>query len=179
MARSDSPSVSVSRRGSARGDADCTIVWVRGEHDITTKVTLFVTVARAARLDDVPLLVDLSSVTFMDASTLGAIVGSRNRLRSRAQSLEVRAPSPPALRILELCGLGHLVHRDPLRAPGMAAALGTWVDVPPIEPRRGPDSEASRAPARPAASQPVDELADARVQVQEAATTVDVARGGP
>src|SRR5688500_18448452 len=85
MARSESPSTSVTRRGTAEGDPDHTVVWVRGNHDISTKVSLAVTIARAAQLDDGDLLVDLSGVTFMDASTVGAIVGSANRLRSRGQ----------------------------------------------------------------------------------------------
>jgi len=159
MTRSESPSIRVSRRGSARGDADCTVVWVRGDHDIATKAVLAAAVARAAQLDDVPLLVDLSAVTFMDASTVGLLVASRNRLRARGQSLEVRAPSALARRVLELCGLGHLVHGDPTRSAGVADALGTWVDVLPI--------------------QPVGLMSAAPVEVEEAATTVDANRAGP
>ena len=109
MALSTSRPISVSRRGSATGDADRTVVWLRGEHDIATKVSLSVAIARAARLDHTDLLVDLSGVTFMDVSTVGAIVGSANRLRSRSQSLDVREPSPQALWVLELCGLADLV----------------------------------------------------------------------
>src|SRR5688572_17293611 len=99
MARFGSPSIWVSRRGSAAGDAESTVVWVRGEHDIATRVSLAVTIARAARLDDATLVVDLSGVTFMDASTVGALVGAANRLRSRSQLLVVRAPSSAALRV--------------------------------------------------------------------------------
>lgn len=124
MPRSQPPSISVSCRGSAGGDADCTVVWVRGEHDIATKPSLAVSVAQAAQLDEGPLVVDLSAVTFMDASTVGAIVWSRNRLRWRARTLEVRAPSLPALRVLELCGLAHLVHHEPLLPVAVAAARG-------------------------------------------------------
>jgi len=130
----DGPRISVSPRGSTNGQPDCTVVWVRGEHDITTKVPLVDTIARAAQLDDLPILVDLAAVTFMDASTIGAIVESRNRLQARGQRLEMRAPSPPARRLLELCGLTHLVRREPVHAIGPAAALGTWIDVVPAEP---------------------------------------------
>jgi anti-anti-sigma factor len=136
MARSESSSIAVSRRGSVPEgeDSRCTIVWLRGEHDIATKVGLVVAIARAAQRDDsADILVDLRGVTFMDASTIGAIVGSRNRLRSRSQSLEVRAPSALARRLLDLCGLAHLVRPpalDALHPAGEAAALSTWVDVP-------------------------------------------------
>lgn len=145
MARSESPSVFVSQRGSASGDAECTVVWVVGDLDVATRAGLVMSVARAADLEDIPLLVDLSGVTFMDASAVGAIVESHNRLRSRAQSLEVRDPSPRALRVLELCALTHLIHRDPVRSTGVAVALGSWVDVPPIQPAATAGSEPPRA----------------------------------
>lgn len=142
MAPSDSASVTVSRRGSAPDDCDpqYTIVWLHGEHDIATKVSVVVTIARAAQRDDADLIVDLSKVTFMDASTIGALVESRNRLRARSRSLLLRSPSPPARRILDLCGLAHLVHEageEPLQHAGMAAALRTWVDVPAVAPPEG------------------------------------------
>lgn len=139
MAHPESPSVTVARRGSTPDDrdADCTIVWLHGEHDIATRVAVVVTIARAARRDDADLLVDLSGVTFMDASTIGALVGSRNRLRARSQSLLLRSPSPRARRVLDLCGLAHLVQvRTQAAHPtGAAAALGTWVDVPAMHSR--------------------------------------------
>ena len=179
MAPFESSSISVSRRGSARGDADCTVVWVRGDHDLTTKVSLSVAVARAAKRDDAPILIDLSAVTFMDASTVAAIVGSRNRLRSRAQSLEVRAPSLPALRVLEQCGLAHLVRREPLGSGGAAAALSTWVEVPPLQRRRAADNGLAPVPARLGARHQVGALATPHGHVEEAATTAAVDRGGP
>ena len=116
MNHSQCPTIAVSRRGSRRGDADCTVVWVRGDHDIATKTSLAANVARAAHLEAVPLLVDLSAVTFMDASTVGVLVECRNRLRARRQSLELRAPSAPARRLLEACGLVNLIHSEPVPA---------------------------------------------------------------
>lgn len=178
MARPTSPPVSVSRRGSAGGDPERTVLWVRGEHDIATKVTLAVAIARAAQRDDVPLLIDLSAVTFMDASTVGAIVGSRNRLRSRGQSLALRAPSPPALRVLHLCGLTDLIQRERVQPTDPAAALASWVDVPPLEPAGRTDHEDSRIMAG-AGTPPGRVLAAADGESEEAAAPVSVARGGP
>ena len=134
MTRFETPTVSVVRAGSPRRDPCSTVVWVRGEHDIATRTALVVGIARAARRDDRPLLVDLSGVTFMDASTIGAIVGSLNRERQRGQTLELRTPSPRARRVLELCGLTHLVQGEDAAARGPAAALATLVDVPPTDP---------------------------------------------
>lgn len=177
MARPTSAPVSVSRRGSAGGDPARTVLWVRGEHDMATKVTLAVAIARAAQRDDVPLLIDLSAVTFMDASTVGAIVGSRNRLRSRGQSLELRSPSPPALRVLHLCGLTDLIHCE--RVQPTAAALASWVDVPPLEPAGRTDHEDSRILAGAGTRPPGRVLPAADGDSEEAAATVGVARGGP
>jgi anti-anti-sigma factor len=105
-------------------------VWVRGEHDIATKDSLVVAIAYAGQLEHADVFVDLSELTFMDASTIGAIVGSANRLRSHSQSLALRAPSPRALRVLDLCGLAPLVHPAVVPAvhqSGVAAALSTSV----------------------------------------------------
>ncbi len=174
-----SPSVSISRRRSTGGDPDRTVLWVRGDHDIATRVSIAVAIARAAQRDDMSLLVDLSAVTFMDASTVGAIVGSRNRLQSRGQSLDVRAPSPPALRVLELCGIAHLIEQEPLHLTGAAAALATWVDVLPIAPAERIDHDAGRVTARSGTREPARVLAGADVHVEEAPATVDVDYGGP
>lgn len=144
MRPNELPSVWVSRRGTNRlgGDQLRTVVWVRGEHDIATRVHLSVTIAQAARLDDADMVVDLSGVTFMDASTIGTIIGARNRLRRCSRSLSVRAPSPRARRLLDLCGLMELIDEPSAPAPPPAVtALGSWVDVPALE--RGPTADRS------------------------------------
>lgn len=176
MASSSSPSVSLSRRGSTQSSSACTVVWLRGDHDVTTRIAIAVGIARAAQRDELPVLVDLSAVTFMDASTVGVIVGSRNRLLSRGQSLNVRAPSPPALRVLELCGLAHLVQRRVLPSTGSAAALGTWVDVQPLAHRADKDVRPTTVPA---ARQPARVLVAADGGVGEALATVEMDRPEP
>lgn len=181
MTCSESAPIPVSRRGSIPEDRDAgyTIVWVRGEHDIATKVSLAVAIARAAQRDDADLLVDLSEVTFMDASTIGALVGSRNRLRTRSQSLQLRAPSPPARRVLELCGVAHLVQpgaADPAHPTGAAAALSTWVDVvPSTPPRRAVSDEPMPSEER----QPARLMPTANARLARASATIEVDRGGP
>jgi anti-anti-sigma factor len=152
MALFESPCVSVTPCGSARagGDAKCTVVWLQGEHDAATTTFLVATLNRAAALDDADVLVDLGAVTFMDASTIGAIIGARNRLGMQARSLEIRAPSPVAAHLLELCGLMHLVRRVPLAAvhgTGVADALGSWVEVP-SRPSTRPPANVSELQAR-------------------------------
>lgn len=137
----ESSSLSVSRRGDVSIGADLlrTVVWVGGEHDVATRVNLAVTIAQAAVLDDADIVVDLSGVTFMDASTIGALIDARNGLRASSRSLWVRAPSPRARRVLDLCGLAQLIDEHPPPArPRAVTALGSWVDVPASD--HGPDS---------------------------------------
>jgi anti-anti-sigma factor len=111
------------------------IVCLRGEHDLSTVAELSATMARAITLSDADLVVDLSRVEFMSASTIGVVVWARELLRARDRSLAVRTPSRCARRVLELCDLSDLIdprfaERSITRA---AAAPGTWVPVPAIE----------------------------------------------
>ena len=117
-----------------RGPPDI-VVCLRGEHDLATVAELSATMARAITLSDADLVVDLSRVEFMSASTIGVVVWARELLRARDRSLAVRTPSRCARRVLELCDLSDLIdprfaERPMTRA---AAALGTWVPVPAIE----------------------------------------------
>lgn len=110
-------------------NTDGTVVWVRGTHDMATVPSLEEAMARAVTLDDSDVVVDLSGVEFMDASTIGAIVRTRNLLGRGSRGLVVRAPSPFARRVLECCGMADLVDPGELDE-GSAAALATWVAVP-------------------------------------------------
>lgn len=143
------------------GEAAPTVVWLRGEHDVATRVNLSLSIAQAAGLDDGNVVVDLSGVTFMDASTVGAIVGARNRLRSRSRSLSLRAPSRSAFRLLDVCGLASLIDHRPapsLQPAPAASALGTWVDVPPTD--REPGADAARQAVRATAPRQLVRPAD-------------------
>jgi anti-anti-sigma factor len=136
VATTDSSFVTVSGRslGSfAERDADCTVVWLRGEHDVSTMDTLSETMARAIALDDADVVVDLSEVRFMSAATVGVIIRAREFLRSESRSLALRSPSGCAGRVVELCGLGDLFDprtADAMRLTRAASALSTWVAVP-------------------------------------------------
>lgn len=124
-------SVSVSPRGEgfARSDPRRTVVWVRGEHDMATAQLDAETMTRAVMLDDADVVVDLSGVEFMDASTVGTIVRTRNLLGSRSRSLTLRSPSTCAQRVLHACHLAALVEPDGFDERS-AVALATWVAVP-------------------------------------------------
>jgi anti-sigma B factor antagonist len=138
-------------------------VWVRGEQDASTCVQLSATLAEASGLDDADVVVDLSGVTFMDASTIGALVVARNRLRVLSRCLCVRDPSPRTRRLLDLCGLARLIDEHPTPTqPPRATALGSWVDVP----ARDRDSGSTQAPVAQQApsEEPVCVMARRRVE---------------
>jgi anti-sigma B factor antagonist len=88
---------------------DGTVVWLRGEYDISTLTSLSQTIARAVALDEDHLVIDLSGVQFLDAATIGVIIQARNDLQLQCRSLTLRAPSRFARRVLELCGLTELL----------------------------------------------------------------------
>jgi anti-anti-sigma factor len=109
--------------------SDCTVVCVGGEHDLATVPLLWASLALAMTFDEGDLVVDLSGVRFMDASTVGVIMRARGLLRPRA--LRLRAPSRLAKSVLTICKLDDLV--DPSASDGArtaGTALGTWVTVP-------------------------------------------------
>jgi anti-anti-sigma factor len=185
-------SVTVSRlhvTAFAGRNSDRTVVWLRGEHDVSTVAALSETMARAIALDDADVVVDLSEVQFMGAATVRVIIRAREFLRLRSRSLVLRSPSECARRILDVCGHSDLL--DPRIAEGTpltgpAGALGTWVVVPATEriDRRAdaPAPEPSCAPnpvpvSRVSAATGVSS-ADAHHRADERATN-GVGRGGP
>jgi anti-sigma B factor antagonist len=124
------------RNADWRSEGDYTVVWVDGEHDMGTVAALSAAMADAIARD-ADVVVDLSGVEFMDASTLSVIVGARRFLGVRSRCLMVRAPSRYAQRILELCGLAGLVDASSAHiAPfaGSAGASRTWVAVGATDP---------------------------------------------
>jgi anti-anti-sigma factor len=122
------------------------VVWLWGEHDASTDRALCLTLARAIAVDSAGLVLDLSEVEFIGSSTLGIIVRAREFLRQRTASLTLRAPSAPARRSIDACGLTDLLSPDPQMAAALTGtALSSWVAVPAVE--RGDGQPAPSAPA--------------------------------
>jgi anti-anti-sigma factor len=135
----------------AERDADRLVVRVRGEQDMTTAAALSESLAGQIALDDRDLVIDLSEVRFMDASTIGVIVQTCGQLRRRSRSLTLRSPSMFARRLLDICGLADLVDPAPVGVttfPGAGGALGTWVAVPVVDPVDQRGGEAVPGPGR-------------------------------
>ncbi len=131
MAFTGPRSMSADPHGSSvvRREGDRIVVWLRGEHDIATTAESSEALAWAIAMGDADLVVDLSEVQFMDASTIGVIVKARNFLLTRSRSLSLRAPTRCARRVLDVCGLAELIDSGSSRSE-TAAALGSWVAVP-------------------------------------------------
>ena len=186
MAPIEFSSVTVSRplvTGFAGRSPDRTVVWLRGEHDVSTVAVLSEAMARAIALDDADVVVDLSEVQFMGAATVTVIIRAREFLRLRSRSLVLRSPSECARRILELCGHADLLDPLPIDTTpltGTAGALRTWVAVPATD---RIDQRADASAAKPVAVGRVTAAsmvssADADDRADERATT-GVGGGGP
>ena len=135
----------------ADSESEGAVVWLRGEYDVLTKVTLCGTLALAMSLDQTELVVDLSEVRFMDVAILGVIVRARRYLRLRSRRLRLRSPSASVRRIFDSYGLAGLLDPDTGNAThraGGADALGTWVRVPTTEQTDG-HSDRSELASRP------------------------------
>ena len=107
------------------------VVWLWGEHDVSTDTALCLTLARAIAVGRAGVIVDLSGVEFMGASTLGVIARARELLRPGSASLTVRSPSAFLRRVMSVCGLNDLLGPSPEMAADVTGeALGSWVAVP-------------------------------------------------
>lgn len=113
--------------------ADATVVLLAGEHDIATDGMLSRVLEDAISLNDAPIVLDLSGVQLMGASTLGVIVAARQRLRRRSRSLTVRSPSPFVRRVIGICDLDCLLGAGAgCEQPGElpTEAMHSWVPAP-------------------------------------------------
>ena len=82
------------------------IVVLAGEHDFDGAGKDRELIAAAGVCD---IAVDMSGVTFMDASTIGVLVAARNRLQANGYTLTIRDASPFVLRLLSFCSLTDLL----------------------------------------------------------------------
>src|SRR5579872_5274904 len=111
----------------SRGGAESepTVVWLRGEHDLSTTTVLSLAIAQAVAHDHRAVIIDLRDVRRIRA---------REYLRVRSRSLTLRGASPRVRLALETWGLVELLdpdsaeEADTLRS---ASALASWVAVPP------------------------------------------------
>jgi anti-anti-sigma regulatory factor len=110
----DSPQVFVVL---ANGSTQDTVVWLGGEHDLSSAEELMQAIATAVESGRSDVVIDLSGVEFMDSktidfmdsTTIDQILAARIRLGAQGRKARIRAPSHAARYLLEICGLTHLV----------------------------------------------------------------------
>ncbi|MFN2517447.1 MAG: STAS domain-containing protein [Jatrophihabitantaceae bacterium] len=84
----------------------CTTLVVSGEVDMEGSDKLRTTGVTAIQAHDgQPLKVDLSAVTFLDSTGLGALIHLRNTTNDEPGALQLIDPSEPVRRVLELTRL--------------------------------------------------------------------------
>lgn len=76
-----------------------------GEIDLHRTRALGEQLSALAAAPEPAVAVDITDVTFMDSTALGALLRTHNRRRQRGRSLVVVCPPGPAHRVLELSGM--------------------------------------------------------------------------
>ena len=81
----------------------CTVVWVAGSYDAANAGELEAALGGVARAGDV--VVDMSRVSFADASVLRVLDRASRTLGAEGRRFGVRGPSRNVERLLEICGM--------------------------------------------------------------------------
>jgi anti-anti-sigma factor len=134
---------------SVRRQDGCIIVTISGELDISSAYALHEQLLRVLGTRGSLLVVDLSGVTFCDASGLSAVAGADRRARLLGGALRLAAPSVPVTTVLELTGSGprfgiSATVRDATGRLAHPGAPGTGGSR-----RLSPGLPAARPPSRP------------------------------
>jgi anti-sigma B factor antagonist len=113
-----------------------TVVAVLGEVDVVSASGLRETLTSVQgrlhrRAASLPVVVDLSGVTFMDASGLGVLVGAARRAHQGGRDIVLRDPSARTLRVLQISRLLHIFRVEWHEADSALLADDDDVDVAP------------------------------------------------
>ncbi len=104
---------------------DAYVVTLRGEIDAYTAPALRLDLRRLIEDEGaLTLVIDLTAVTFLDSTALGALVGALRRLRERNGRLRIVRPQAAAARIFELTGLDTVLELYPERDAALNAESG-------------------------------------------------------
>jgi anti-sigma B factor antagonist len=131
LTEASSTNTSESQAGVTGRVVDGNVIWLEGEYDLATVSALSETIARAMESGGGELVIDLSGVQFIDATTIGVIIKARNDLDRQQRSLALRAPSKFARRVLELCDLAALLD-PPSSSSSSAGPFPVEADSPPV-----------------------------------------------
>ncbi|MFI0366966.1 STAS domain-containing protein [Actinomadura sp. 1N219] len=101
--------------------ADHTVVAISGELDVSTTPALRERLYVALRDPGMHVIIDLSGMTFCDASGLAMLVGARRRLEGGGTPLILARPRPHTARLLRVTGLSRVFT---VRSPAAWARTG-------------------------------------------------------
>ncbi|MBE1582167.1 STAS domain-containing protein [Nonomuraea angiospora] len=87
-----------------------TLIEVAGEVDAATAPQLTAYIEREHPDAGLALVLDLSGVSFMDSSGLHLLVEQHNRQAEHGSGLHVAAPHERVRRLLEITGVGQVLH---------------------------------------------------------------------
>lgn len=99
------------------------VVRADGELDVSNAPQLRQTITTALDEGSGKVIVDLSTVTFMDSTTLGVLIGAHNRVRESGGALGVVAPDDKIRRVFRITGLDKVFTLYDT-VPDAATALG-------------------------------------------------------
>ena len=102
-------------------DATTHVVDVAGEVDLYSAPELKEHVLSAIDAGKTRIVVDLTSTTFIDSTTLGVLVGARKRLREHDGALAVVCADEDKLHLFEMTGLDRVFSIHPDRPAALAA----------------------------------------------------------
>ena len=95
---------------------------VEGELDIATAPRMIAALNEAFAELRLPLVVDLSSVDFMDSTGLALLINANRRLTRRSKGFAVVCPPGPLRRVFEITDMVETLHVCPDRARARAVA---------------------------------------------------------
>jgi anti-sigma B factor antagonist len=95
---------------------------VEGELDIATAPRMIAALNEAFAELSTPLVVDLSSVDFMDSTGLALLMNAYRRVRRRGQGFAIVCPGGPISRVFEIADMVESLNVCPDRASAQRAA---------------------------------------------------------
>jgi anti-sigma B factor antagonist len=99
------------------------VLTVEGELDIATAPRMIAALNEALADMAFPLVVDLSSVVFMDSTGLALLMNARRRVRRRGQGFAIACPKGPISRVFEIADMVESLQVWPDRESARVAAL--------------------------------------------------------
>lgn len=91
-----------------RSEGDVVCIAVRGELDVATAPVLRERLFDVVDRSQVPVIVDLLAVTFIDSTALGVLIGTRERSEKRGIELRLVIEEARIIKIFEITGLTEL-----------------------------------------------------------------------